>query len=100
MYKRGSRNIHKIWYDEVRGSFGKANQERNHCERRKSIREYKRWTLKRRLNDLLTFIIESYYVKVTTDAHHLIEESVMREEEYLNPYDNELFDELNKFHTR
>ena len=72
MYKNESRGMDMVCYDEVQESLGKAEYERNLCERRKVVKACRQWTLKRRDNNPFTFIAESGAVNDTTEAHHLI----------------------------
>ena len=58
------------------------------------------WTLRRRNSDPWTFIHEGDQVTDTTEAHHLIQEVIMKEAEKTHPLNSDtLFDELHKCHT-
>ena len=45
--------------------------------------------------DPLTLIGESNTMKCTTEAHHLMQESIKEKEESLDPYDDEIFNSIN-----
>ena len=48
MYKSEERGMDKVWYDETQESFGKVVQEKNLCERNKTVKAARKWTLRRR----------------------------------------------------
>ena len=89
IYRSEERDMDKVWYDETQKSFGKAVQEKNLCERNKAVKAARKWTLKRRNSDPWTFIQEGDQMNDTTEAHHLIQEVIMKEEEKAPPLDSD-----------
>ena len=70
------------------------------CERNKTVKAARKWTLKRRNSDPWTFIHEGDQVKDMTEAHYLIQEVIMKEEKKAHPLDSDtLFEKLHKCHT-
>ena len=66
MYKSEEHGMDKAWYDEIQGIFCEAVQEKNLCEKRKTVKAARKWTLRRRNRDPWTFMHEGDQVYDTT----------------------------------
>ena len=99
MYKSGDKATDEIWYNDVQRSFKKVEQEKNLCLRRRAVKESRKNSLLNRVGTFPSTVLpESDIVQDSTEAHDLIQQSILELEWGAELHDDELFEKLHECH--